>query len=852
MHPTRSPLRGYAAAIVSIALATLARMVLDPVLGDNQPFLLFVPAVIFVAWYGGLGPALVTIALGSVAAAWFFVPPGDSLAIRREADRLALAVYILVGLTSALFSEAQGRAQSRAEVARQAAERATERTASLQALTAALAQSLTRGEVADVVVAQGVAALGAVAGVVGLLDEESAALSMVRAIGYPPELFGQWRVPLSAHAIDSDAARSGQPIWIESREELVARYPLLEAVPLTESQAFVTIPLVVEGRAIGVMGLSFAQPRQFTDSDRAFILALTRQCAQALERARLSEAERAARAGAEEARRRLAFLAEASAVLGSSLDYERTLQSVAELALPHIADGCVVDMAIEDGQLRRVAVAHPDPEGVRLVWEVDRRSPINPNAAHGPARVVRTGEPELLAEISDEMLVSSARDTEHLRLLRELDLKSHLIVPLISHGRVLGAITFVYRESGRRYGPDDLPVAMEVARRAAVAIDNARLYRETQAARVASESERARLQQVVDQLPEGVLIVDATRRFVMGNAVAAAIFGRALVGQLLSTSDAEADQAFGARRLDGSPIPAGELPLQRALRDGEVVQGEQILVRNSADGRDIPLLVNSAPLRDATGAITGGVIAFQDISAIKDFERARDEFLSALSHDLRTPITTIRGMAQVLLRRVSRMDTPEAGRLAEGLTNIEAATTKMTAMISELLDMARLEAGRSLDLQQVPVDMVALARHSADEHQRTATGHDIRVEAAEPSLVGMWDPVRLERVIGNLLSNAIKYSPLGGKVTVSVAPDKDSARSWCVLGVHDEGIGIPACDVPHIFERFRRGTNVVGRIEGTGIGLAGARQIVEQHGGTITAESKEGAGTTITVRLPLR
>jgi signal transduction histidine kinase len=690
-------------------------------------------------------------------------------------------------------------------------------------------------------------------GAAGLLEPGGDALRLIRAIGATPELTTAWQyTPLDRPSAYTEVARTGAPVWIASRQELYARYPALADAPLGAYEAVTALPLTVEGRTEGVVVLGFARAHTFTEDEQGFLLTFAQQCSQALERARLYEAALRARVEAEAAERRLAFLAGASAVLASTLDYEQTLQRVAEMAIPQLADGCVVDMIQDDGHLHRVAVAHPDPRKVRLVWEVDRRTPINPDAAYGPARVVRTGQPELLSALTDAQLAAAARDPEHLRLLHELGITSHLIVPLISHERVLGCMTFAYLESGRRYSEADLPVVEEVARRAAIAIDNARLYRETQTARAASESERDRLQQVLNQLPEGVLIVDATRRFVIGNAAAAAIVGRELVGQLLASADEEGQGLFSARRLDGTPLAAQELPLHRSLLDGAVVRGEQLLIRNVQDGRDIPLLVNSAPLRDATGAIIGAVLAFQDITAIKEYERTREEFLSALSHDLRTPITSIRGMAQVLLRRVARMENPEAARLTEGLKTIEGATGTMSAMITDLLDLARLQSGRALELQRGPVDLVALARRTADEHQRTAPGHEIRVETALPSLVGEWDAVRLERVLANLLSNAIKYSPAGGAITVRVAHDTSGAEAMAVLTVHDEGMGIPAADLPRIFERFHRAANVAGRIAGTGIGLAGSRQIVEQHGGTISVESTEGAGSTFTVRLPLR
>ncbi len=129
--------------------------------------------------------------------------------------------------------------------------------------------------------------------------------------------------------------------------------------------------------------------------------------------------------------------------------------------------------------------------------------------------------------------------------------------------------------------------------------------------------------------------------------------------------------------------------------------------------------------------------------------------------------------------------------------------------------------------------------------------HHIRLETALSELVGQWDTQRVERVLSNLLNNAIKYSPAGGEIIVRLTSEGDGARNWAVLTVQDGGLGIPAADLPHIFERFRRGTNVVGRIKGTGIGLAGVKQVVEQHGGSVTAVSRQGTGTTFSVRLPL-
>ncbi|GIV98270.1 MAG: hypothetical protein KatS3mg057_2927 [Herpetosiphonaceae bacterium] len=204
----------------------------------------------------------------------------------------------------------------------------------------------------------------------------------------------------------------------------------------------------------------------------------------ALERQKdeLLQARDRALAEAIQAQSRLAFLAEASVELATSLDYETTLQRVARLAVPTLADCCAVDVLEEDGAIHPVATVHFDPIKEQQVQELRRRYPTNPTARHGIAHVLRRAVPKIIPEITDTLLESNACDTEHLAMLRGLGFKSGLIVPIVARGRTLGAITFIMAESGRRYDEDDLALAEELARRAAVAIDNARLYHESQEA----------------------------------------------------------------------------------------------------------------------------------------------------------------------------------------------------------------------------------------------------------------------------------------------------------------------------------------------------------------------------------
>ena len=182
------------------------------------------------------------------------------------------------------------------------------------------------------------------------------------------------------------------------------------------------------------------------------------------------------------------FLAEVSTLLASSLDYETTLATVAQMAVPHVADWCVVDMLESDGGTRRLAVAHSDPAMVQLGWEIARRYPPSLGDPRLPLRVLQTGRAELVAEVDDEALVASARDTEHLAMLRAQGCTSSIVAALGARGRTLGVVTFAMAESGRRYAAADLPLVEVIARRAGMAVDNARLYREASRAREEAEA----------------------------------------------------------------------------------------------------------------------------------------------------------------------------------------------------------------------------------------------------------------------------------------------------------------------------------------------------------------------------
>jgi signal transduction histidine kinase len=215
--------------------------------------------------------------------------------------------------------------------------------------------------------------------------------------------------------------------------------------------------------------------------------------------------------------------------------------------------------------------------------------------------------------------------------------------------------------------------------------------------------------------------------------------------------------------------------------------------------------------------------------------------LTSVSHDLRTPLTVIRVHTQ-LARRL-----PDPGQIRLSLDQIDGAATRMSGWIDELLEASKSRSADDLQLDLRPTDLTALAQHAVTQHQQTTARHHLAMEGAAQPVVGSWDAERLERVLDNLLGNAVKFSPRGGRIGVSVA----NVGDWAELCVYDEGVGIPAKDLPLIFEPFKRGSNVARRITGTGIGLTSTRRIVEQHGGRLEVNSVEGRGSAFTVRLPL-
>lgn len=344
-----------------------------------------------------------------------------------------------------------------------------DRLTGLARVTAELVQASTAEAVTKVVVEHSSDAVGATTASLSLLEDGD----VVRLLGLHGGLDGDRETfatyPVTMAVPSADVIRTGRRITLRGRDEIARAYPDTPEMDRGERSVLV-LPLNTATGTWGAIGLSFPGLRDFEPAELDFLDIFADCCTQALVRIRAQEE-------AAERQAKLSFLSEASAELSSSLDYEATLARVARLAVPNFADWCAIDL-VKDNRLRRLAVAHVDPAKVAFAQEIAERYPSDPDSANGPWQVIRTGRSELIPEITDAMLVAAARDEEHLRIARELTLRSAITVPLIARGKTLGVITWVNAESERRYTPTDLEFAEDLARRAATSIDNSELHSE--------------------------------------------------------------------------------------------------------------------------------------------------------------------------------------------------------------------------------------------------------------------------------------------------------------------------------------------------------------------------------------
>jgi PAS domain S-box-containing protein len=532
----------------------------------------------------------------------------------------------------------------------------------------------------------------------------------------------------------------------------------------------------------------------------------------------------------------LQFLYEASKVLSSSLDYKTTLQTIANLAVPRMADWCTIDMLAENGSIEQLVIAHVDPQKVQWARELRKKYPIKMDVTHGIPQVLRTGVSELVAFVSDDMLVAAAVDDEHLALLRNVGFTSGMTIPLIIDGKAIGTVTFALAESARRYTQADLTMAEELASRASLAIQNAQLYQEVQ-------QSRDQLDIILRGVADGIVVYDTHSHIIYANEAAAKLTSSASVQAMMETPATGIAASYEIIDEQRQPFPRSQFTHLRVLageREAEVVMG----YKHRGTGQpERWSLVKSRPILNELGEVTMVVTIIHDITERVVAEQRKDEFISMTSHELKTPVTSLKGFTQVLQRRLAKQADQQA---LHYLSRMDAQLNKLTKLITDLLDISRMQTGK-LAFQIEMFNLDSLIDEIVENVQAATTTHSFIIEGKTDAHI-MGDKDRLGQVFINLLSNAVKYSPQADKVIVRLFREQHQA----IVSVQDFGIGIDEAYHQKIFERFYQVTDAEERTyPGLGIGLYISKEILDRHSGRITLESRKGEGATFSIVLPL-
>ena len=558
---------------------------------------------------------------------------------------------------------------------------------------------------------------------------------------------------------------------------------------------------------------------------------------------------RAARRRAEAAREQLSFLSEVSEVLASSLDFRATLSAAARLAVPRLADWCAVDIVDADGRLRRLAIAHTDPAKVDAVWAMSHR--YREQDQDPVPQVIRTARTQLIPEIPDELLRRFARDAAHLEGLRAFGLRSLLIVPLTARGRTLGAITFVMAESGRHYGRADQLLGEDLARRAAIAVDNARLYREAEEALQEKARTVALLDTVFRGTPIGLAFVDRELRFVRINDALAA----------LNRTAVEAHLGRTVAEVLGEVAPLVVPLFEEVFRTGAPVLDREIVVEARAQGDGPRTFLASYYPVPATDGRTEWVGCM--VSEVTERRRAGELLVQAermeaialvaggVAHEVNNMMTVITGFSGFLDGSLPAGD-PRVDDVAE----IQRAADRAAGITRQLLAYSRQQV-----LLPTRLDLNALVQHSVPMLARLL-GPGVRVELdqAPDLLLVRADQTQFEQVLVNLVLNARDAMAGQGILTVTtetfVLEESQPAHGPSVrmpagryarLTVSDTGAGMDAATRARAFEPFFT-TKPSG--QGSGLGLATVYGIVKQSGGYIWVYSDVGHGTAFKIYLP--
>lgn len=593
-----------------------------------------------------------------------------------------------------------------------------------------------------------------------------------------------------------------------------------------------------------------------------------------------------------QAEERQRLLNEASSMLASSLDQQFTLQEIAQIIVPTLADYCRIAVLDDNQQIKEISVNHIDPEKITLVQALYEQYKDRTNSTHGLQRLLETGRPELISTVAGSVLEPVQDNPELLTIVQALGLQSYMGVPLIARGKTTGAITFSSIQPHRRYTHNDLLFAQDLARLVALMLDNARLYQKAQdeiAERKQIENNLLFLSEaskiLAASLDYQTTLVNIAHLAVPHIADWCTVDMRTEHGiQQLALAHVNPEKMQWAQELNqkNPPDPNARSGIPNVLRTGQAAFypdiSDDLLVAAARDEEQLALMRNIGftsvmivPLLvrgKAIGAITfvtaesGRHYIATDLSMAKELasraalaiENAhlyteaqnaigiRDEFISIASHELKTPITSLKMYTQVLQKQFAKKGEESASR---SLAKMNAQLNKLTLLIGDLLNVTRIELGQ-LAFQEEAFDLNRVVRETVEQIQLTTPKHAIHIEGNIPRPV--WgDLDRIGQVLTNLLSNAVKYSPEADSIIVRLTPEQGAA----VVSVQDFGIGIAREHQGNIFNRFYRVSDPEEKTyPGLGIGLYLSHEIIKRHDGDLTVTSEKGKGSLFRFTLP--
>jgi len=499
------------------------------------------------------------------------------------------------------------------------------------------------------------------------------------------------------------------------------------------------------------------------------------------------------------------YLLEIARLLTQELDLEKLLARILRVSIEMLA-----------GQAGLIALKQT--EGWRVA------------AAHGIAPAFMSYlQPLLAEEVAGELdVVELNRMLKELTYTASMGILNGTGLPLIAHGDVIGVI-FIFRNYADLFTPNDRALLQAFADQAAIAVFNAQLYGQI-------SYEKQRLDALLDSAADGILILDSNLLIERSNAAFEKIYGsprEELIGKAHRQIIRWKKEPQGAT-LEESIEHSGTLAPNAAL----YIEGD--LARpNSAAA--LPVGITYAPLLSEDGKLRNVIVSVRDITHFRNADEIKATFISIVSHELRTPVALIKGYASTLRRDDAHWD---KRTINESLAVIEEESDRLAKMVDDLLDASRLQAG-GLSLNRADVALPSLAARVIERFASQAPHHHLSANFAPNFPVIIGDETRLEQVLSNLISNALKYASQGEiKISGALRPEQ------VILCVEDEGAGIAAEDLPHIFDRFYRSTDAVKQTKGAGLGLYLARAIIEAHGGRMWADAAATNGAKICFSLP--